>query len=335
VKGSGLFVFHISFVRRIPARVTMRIKILGSAAGGGFPQWNCACVNCRRFREGTLRGTARTQTQIAFAPDLDANIWFLVCASPDLRAQILATPELAPQAKSEPHSPIAGVFLPSADVDSVMGLLHLREFQSFFVFAAAAVQRILKKENKIFGVLDRADPPVQWQVLACKGRLGCHLSESPGEAPAFLCVTIPLGGSYPDYVSEELQRALSIEDAALGFVFEQKGKSVFIAPSLSGRNSEWTKAAASSDLVLIDGTFWSDDELIRTGRSKRTAREIGHLPLSGADGLLEQFPKSAKGRKVLIHINNTNPILDEDSAEHRAALDAGFEIAYDGMEFEL
>ena len=313
----------------------MRVKVLGSAAGGGFPQWNCACANCRPLREGTLRGAARTQTQIAFSPDPDAKIWFLVCASPDLRAQVLATQELAPQTKSETHSPIGGVFLPSADVDSVMGLLHLREFQSFFVFATAAVQRILKKENKIFGVLDRADPPVRWQVLSSKGRLGCHLSESPGEAPAFVCVTLPLGGSYPDYVSEELQRTLSGEEAVLGFVFEQNGKSVFIAPSLSGRNSEWTKAAASSDLVLIDGTFWSDDELTKTGRSKKTAREIGHLPLSGADGLLEQFPKAARGRKVLLHINNTNPILDEASPEHRAVLDAGFEIAYDGMEFEL
>lgn len=313
----------------------MRVKILGSAAGGGFPQWNCACANCRRLREGSLIGRARTQTQIAFSPDPQAKVWFLVSASPDLRAQILAAPELAPQSNSETNSPIAGVFLPSTDVDSVMGLLHLREFQSFFVFAAAAVQRILKKENKIFGVLERADPPVQWQVLSSKGRLGCHLSESPGEAPAFVCVTMPLGGAYPDYVSEELQRTLSPDDASIGFVFEQKGKSVFIAPSLSGRNPEWTKAAASSDLVLIDGTFWSDDELIQTGRSKKTAREIGHLPLSGSDGLLAQFPKSAKGRKVLIHINNTNPILDEDSTEHRAALDAGFEIAYDGMEFEL
>ncbi|HEY4818866.1 MAG TPA: MBL fold metallo-hydrolase [Candidatus Acidoferrum sp.] len=292
-------------------------------------------MNCSRFREGTQHGRARTQTQIAFSPDPDSKIWFLLSASPDLRAQLLATPELAPQANSETHSPIAGVFIPSADVDSVMGLLHLREFQSFFVFAAAAVQRILKKENKIFGVLDRADPPVQWQVLSSTGRLGCHLSESPGEAPAFICVTTPLGGSYPDYVSEELQRTLAAEDASLGFVFEQKGKSIFIAPSLSGRNSEWTKAAASSDLVLIDGTFWSDDELIKTGRSKKTAREIGHLPLSGADGLLAQFPKNARGRKILIHINNTNPVLDEDSPEHRAALDAGFEIAYDGMEFEL
>jgi pyrroloquinoline quinone biosynthesis protein B len=313
----------------------MRIKILGSAAGGGFPQWNCGCSNCRRLRDGSFRGRARTQTQIAFSPDPDAKVWFLVGASPDLRTQILATAELNPRPDSETHSPIAGIFLPSADVDSTMGLLHLREFQSFFVFSAAAVQRIFKKENKIFGVLDRADPPVQWQVLSSKGRLGCHLSESPGEAPAFVCVTMPLGGSYPDYVSEELRRNVSADEATLGFVFEQKGKSVFVAPSLSGQNPEWTKAAASSDLVLIDGTFWSDDELVKTGRSKKTAREIGHLPLSGSSGLLEQFPANAKGRKVLIHINNTNPILDEDSPEHRAALDAGFEIAYDGMEIDL
>jgi pyrroloquinoline quinone biosynthesis protein B len=176
---------------------------------------------------------------------------------------------------------------------------------------------------------------VQWQVLSANGRLGCHLSESPGEAPAFVCVTMPLGGAYPDFVSEELHRTLSNDEASIGFVFEQKTKSLFLAPSVSGRNSEWTKAAASSDVVLIDGTFWSDEELIRTGRSKKTAREIGHLPLSGPEGLLEQFPKRAKGRKILIHINNTNPILDEDSPEHRAVLDAGFEIAYDGMEFEL
>ncbi len=313
----------------------MRVKILGSAAGGGFPQWNCACSNCSRFRSGTLRGSARSQNQVAFSADPDGKIWFLVCASPDLRSQLLANSELAPRADAPAHSPIAGVFLPSADVDSLMGLLHLREFQPFFVFSTAGVQRILKKENKIFGVLDRADPPVQWQVLSSKGRLGCHLSESPGEAPAFVCVTMPLGGAYPDYVSEELQRAISPEEASIGFVFEQNGKSLFLAPSLSGRNSEWIKAAASSDFVLIDGTFWSEDELIKTGRSKKTAREIGHLPLSGADGLLEQFPKSAKGRRVLIHINNTNPILDEDSPEHRAVLDAGFKIAYDGMEFDL
>ena len=311
----------------------MRVKILGSAAGGGFPQWNCNCANCQRLRAGTLRGSPRTQAQIAFS--LDSKIWFLVGASPDLRTQILATPELSPNGEGPTGSPIAGVFLPSADVDSIAGLLHLREFQTFFVFATASVQRILNKENKIFGVLERSEPPVQWQVLSSKGRLGCHLSETPGEAPAFVCATLPLGDVYPDYVSPDLVRTLSADEATIGLNFEHRGKRLFVALSLSGRNPEWTKYAANAYLVLIDGTFWSYDELIRTGRSGRTAREMGHLPLSGPGGLLEQFPGNAKGRRVLMHINNTNPILDEDSAEHSAVLDAGFEIAYDGMELEL
>ena len=311
----------------------MRIKVLGSAAGGGFPQWNCSCRNCRLLREGSLRARPRTQTQIAFSPDDSA--WFLVGASPDLRSQILATAELAPRSDSPTHSPIAGVFLHSADVDSVMGLLHLREFQHFFVFATPGIQKVLQKENRIFGVLGRSDPPVQWQALSNRGRLGCHLSESPGESPAFICNTLPLGGSYPDYVGEDLNRACSPDDASIGFVFEQAGRQIFIAPSLSPRSSEWTKPAASADVVFIDGTFWSENELVHTGRATKTAREIGHLPLSGPEGLLAQFPKNAKGRKILIHINNTNPILDEDSSEHRAVLEAGFEIAYDGMEIQL
>jgi pyrroloquinoline quinone biosynthesis protein B len=311
----------------------MRIKVLGSAAGGGFPQWNCSCRNCRLFREGNLQARSRTQTQIAFSPDDSA--WFLVGASPDLRAQILATPELAPCGDSPTHSPIGGVFLYSADVDSVMGLLHLREFQPFFVFATSAVQKILQKENRIFSALERSDPPVQWKTLAARGRFGVHLAESPGESPSFICNTIPLGGSYPGYVSEDLIRAASPDDASIGILLEQGGKQFFIAPSLSPRSSEWAKPAASADIVLIDATFWSDDELLSTGRTTKTAREIGHLPLSGPGGLLEQFPKNARGRRILIHINNTNPILDEQSAEHRAVLEAGFEIAYDGMEINL
>jgi len=312
----------------------MRTKVLGSAAGGGFPQWNCACRNCSRLREGKLRARPRTQTQIAFSPDNSA--WFLIGASPDLRSQILATPELSPNSSGDlTSSPIAGVFLYSADVDSVMGLLHLREFQSFFVFATAAIQKILQKENRIFAVLDRAEPSVRWKTLAARGRFGLHLSESPGESPTFVCNSLPLGGPLPDYASEEADRSASTEDASIGFLFEQGRKQIFVAPTLSGRSAEWSKPAASADVVFIDGTFWADDELIHTGRTRKTAREIGHLPLSGPRGLLEQFPKSARGRKILLHINNTNPILDEESPEHRAVLDAGFEIAYDGMEIEL
>lgn len=307
----------------------MLFKILGSAAGGGFPQWNCACRNCAGIRAGTLRGRTRTQTQITFSPS--PGVWFLIGASPDLRSQILSTPELGPSPDAPGHSPIVGVFLPSADADQVMGLLHLREFQSFFVFGTDSVQRILKNENTIFRVLDRATPPVHWQTLASNRRIGCHLSENPGDPATFFYSTIPIGQDYPDYASEELRKNASPEEACVGFLFEQQNKKVFVAPTLSGSNVQWTKLAAAADIVLLDGTFWSDDELQATGRARKTAREMGHLPLSGPDGLLAQFPKDARARKILIHINNTNPILDEQSDEHLAVLEAGFEIAYDGL----
>ena len=311
----------------------MRVKVLGSAAGGGFPQWNCQCPNCSALRHGKLQARARTQTQVIFSPD--SKVWFLLCASPDLRQQVVAARELSPPENNSSPSPIGGVFLPSADVDSVMGLLHLREFQSFFVFSTRGVQRVLQEENRIFRVLERANPPVKWQTLSAKGRLGCHLSEDSSSPADFICTTVPLGGCYPDYSSEETLRAVPPEDASVGFVMEQGEKRLFFAPSLPGSSAMWKPAVESAGATLIDGTFWSDDELTRTGRSKKTAREIGHLPLSGAGGLLEQFPSQTKGRKILIHINNTNPILDEKSPEHRAVLDAGFEIAYDGMEFDL
>jgi pyrroloquinoline quinone biosynthesis protein B len=311
----------------------MLIKILGSAAGGGFPQWNCACSNCSGFRMGTLRGKARTQTQIAFSPT--EGVWFLVGASPDLRAQIVATRELSPSPEILGHSPIAGVFLPSADLDAVMGLLHLREFQSFFVFATPTVQRILRNENRVFRVLDRSDPPVQWQTLMSNRRIGCHLSPDPGDAPTFFYGTTPLGRNYPDYASEELRRSAPSEDATVGIMLEQDNLRLFVAPTLSGQNSEWTKPAAAANVALLDGTFWSDDELLATGRTKRTARDMGHLPLSGPEGLLAQYPKDIRSRKILIHINNTNPILDENSDEHQAVMEAGFEIAYDGLTIDL
>ncbi len=311
----------------------MQIKILGSAAGGGFPQWNCTCANCAGLRAGRLDARARTQTQIAFRPI--SGVWFLVGASPDLRSQVVATPDLSPDPTNPGVSPIAGVFLLSADVDSVMGLLHLREFQSFFVFATPAVQRLLRNENRIFRVLERASPPVQWQMLSSRGRIGCHLSENAGDPPTFYYTSVPLGGAYPDFASDEFRSSASAEEATVGLVIEQDGKKLFIAPSVGGTNPQWLKTAASSDVTLIDGTFWSNDELMHTGRSQKTAREIGHLPLNGPGGLLEQYPRDAKGRKILIHINNTNPLLNKDSAEYREALEAGFEIAEDGMELEL
>ncbi len=316
----------------------MRVKVLGSAAGGGFPQWNCACRNCSRLRDGSLRGRARTQTQIAINGDTEYSLrsyWTLVNASPDLRSQILTTPELNPFKGTKCSTSVRDIYLPSADVDSLMGLLHLREFQGFNIFATPAIRRILSEENAIFRVLGRAAPPVQWFPLPVASHLDGDKQDDPHGVQKFTARAVALGGEYPEYIGEKLRSQLPVDEAVVGLAFEFASKRVFIAPTLSGKNSEWKKWVESSDLVLIDGTFWTNDELMQTGRSKKTAREIGHLPLSGPGGLLEQYPKNARGRKVLLHINNTNPILDEESAEHRAVLDAGFEIAYDGMEFEL
>jgi len=241
---------------------------------------------------------------------------------------------LAPPDGEPTGTPIGGVFLPSADVDSLMGLLHLREFQSFFLFATPAIQKIVQTENRIFDVLHRADPPVQWQSLT-PGRLACRFGDDPSAPPNFICSPIAVGGGFPDYLSTELRRSLSSQEAVIALRFEQSGRSFFFAPSLPEISSEWLKAAATSTVAFLDGTFWSDDELLSTGRGQKKAREMGHIPLSGRDGLLAQFPIDSLTRKILIHINNTNPILDENSAEHRAVRDAGFEIASDGMEIAL
>ena len=268
--------------------------------------------------------------QVAFSAT--EGVWFLVGASPDLRAQIVTAAELTPFCEM---SPIAGIFLPSAEVDAVMGLLHLREFQSFLTFATPAVQRILRNENCIFSVLDRASPPVRWRTLSSNRRTGCYVSDNPAGGAPFFYTAIPLARNFPDYANKDLRRECSSDDACVGFLLEQGNKKLFIAPTLSGENKDWPKLATSANVSILDGTFWSNEELLVTGRTDKTARAMGHLPLSGPDGLLAQYPKDAQGRKILIHINNTNPILDEDSDEHHAVLEAGFEIAYDGLTIEL
>ena len=310
----------------------MRVKVLGSAAGGGFPQWNCNCPNCCALRDGNLKASSRTQAQIAVSPG-PAN-WFLLNASPDLRQQLLATPDLAPSAKN-PASPVATILLTSADVDCVMGLLHLREFQPLHIYSTAAVRRILTEENSIFRVLSRSNPPVRWEVLQPHRLFPLAPPSAPGKKDGFFCKAIPLMGGFPDYVSDSFLHSLSPEEAVIGIQFLHREKRFFYAPSLSGVGDEWCRFVDESDLALLDGTFWKDDELIAAKRSRKAAREMGHLPLSGPHGLLSQPFRIGKTRRVLVHLNNTNPVLNEASAEHRAVREAGFEIAYDGMEFEL
>ena len=222
----------------------------------------------------------------------------------------------------------------SADVDGVIGLLHLREFQPLRIYATQSVLRVLTEENTVFRSLERSSPPVQWETIGLDRLTAMY--EGVGESKSALtCKAVPLGGDYPDYVSDGLRKQLAKEEAVIGLEFVQDGKRFFYAPSLSGHNEEWKCRAMQSDLALLDGTFWTDKELIDVRGSGKTAREIGHVPLSGPGGLLEQLPPASKGRRVLIHLNNTNPVLDEESAANRAVRDAGWEVAYDGMEFEL
>lgn len=215
-----------------------------------------------------------------------------------------------------------------------MGLLHLREFQPLTIFATNPVRRVLAEENSLFRTLERSTPPVNWQPLAIGKQIDVP---ARGSSPPkdVRCKAISAGGSFPDYVSEALRTSLPEKEATIGLEFEQGGKKFLFAPNLSGRCEDWKPHARECDLALLDGTFWTDDELVRVRGNGKTAREMGHLPLSGARGLLEELSGKMKTRRVLIHMNNTNPVLDEESAAHRAVREAGWEIAFDGMEIEL
>ena len=310
----------------------MRVKVLGSAAGGGFPQWNCGCPNCGGLRNGTLKACPRTQAQVAVSSD--PSHWFLLNASPDLRQQIFATPELS-VAPSSLASPISTILLTSADVDCVMGLLHLREFQPLHIYSTLSVRRILTEENSLFRVLARSNPPVRWDSLSLDRIIPLAPPTSPGAKDGLFCKAVPLFGGFPDYVSDSLKGSLPSEEAVIGLQLVHKEKRLFYAPSFSGLGEDWQRSVDESDLALLDGTFWKDDELIQVKRSRRTARDMGHLPLWGDRGMLKRPFRLGKTRRVLIHINNTNPVLNEESSEHRAVREAGWEIAYDGMEFNL
>lgn len=310
----------------------MRVKVLGSAAGGGFPQWNCGCTNCNRLRRGVLRGRARTQAQVAVSSD--PGKWLLLNASPDLRQQILEHPEFAP---SEPgrNTPISAIFLTSADVDCVLGLLHLREFQSLRIFATLSVRRALTEENSLFGVLERAIPPVQWELLPLDQAVTAYPDAAETGSKRLTCTARSLGGGFPDYVSDALRIKLREEEAVIGLECAYGRKRFFYAPNLPAHGNSWRHYTEQSELAILDGTFWTDDELVRVRGNGKSGREMGHLPLSGANGMIEQMQNTQGMRRVLIHMNNTNPALDEDSAVSRTLREAGWEIAYDGMEINL
>lgn len=314
----------------------MLVKILGSAAGGGFPQWNCACANCSGLRAGTLRGKARTQAQVAISAD--GRRWFLLGASPDLRAQIESTPELQPRADgSVRQSPIAGVVLANADVDHVLGLLLMRELQPLRVHATASVRGILTEDNSVFGMLRRVREQVTWADFVPGTTFA--LRGAGAEDSGLRCRALSLGQHYPAYVSAERRAELSASEASLGLIIEStsgiesgSGKRLAYMPAVPNIDDLLLKEMDRLDVLLFDGTFFSDDELIRIQGSGQTARQMGHVPVVDSLRLLAEVRRP---RKIYMHINNTNPMLNEAGSEYQQVREAGWEIAGDGWQFDL
>ncbi len=312
----------------------MQVKILGSAAGGGFPQWNCACPNCHGVRAGQFTGKPRSQTQIAVSGD--GLSWFLLGASPDLRLQIESSRELHPRSGAR-SSPIGGVVLASADLDHVLGLLLLRELQPFHVWAAASVIETLRGGNSMFGMLNRVEDQVRWKAIRAGDEFQLktiHASDSQ-----IRCRTIPLSSRYPAYSAGQnpaSTQTYAESEAVLGVILTSpSGKTLGFFPQLPKLTPDLKTLLASLDCLLLDGTFWSDDELIRIQGSGQCAREIGHVPVGGEDGTLRQLAGLTRPRKMYIHMNNTNPMLNEAGAEYKTVRDSGWELAEDGCQVTL
>jgi pyrroloquinoline quinone biosynthesis protein B len=311
----------------------MQVKILGSAAGGAFPQWNCACANCRSLRAGTFRGKPRSQTQVAITQD--GRSWFLLGASPDLRSQIEAAPELRPR-DGVRQSPIAGVVLANADLDHVLGLLLLRELQPLRVHTTASVRRILREDNSMFGMLHRIPDQTAWSDF--KSGKQFHLCDAQGEDSGLRCQPWSLSAHYPAYVTSDRQTQLAPGEASLGFIVHSQigespsGPRLAYLPAVSQVDDDLLQRLDACDVLLFDGTFWSDDELIRVQGSGQAALQMGHMPV---ESTLVKLAGLRRPRKIFLHINNTNPMLDESSAQHRHVRGAGWEIAEDGWQFDL
>jgi pyrroloquinoline quinone biosynthesis protein B len=303
--------------------------VLGSAAGGGFPQWNSNAPACRRARQGDA--AARPRSQASIAVSANARDWFLLNATPDLRLQIEATPCLHPR-EGLRSSPIAGAVVTGGDVDAIAGLLHLRERHTFSLYAPSPVLAIIAA-NPIFNVL----------APDCVRRLELPLDERTELAgtsgPSGLAVVaFAVPGKVPLYLETAgLDPGVSEEGDAIGLeiIDTASGKSCFFIPGCAAMNERLRRRVAGASLVLFDGTLWRDDEMIRMGIGAKTGRRMGHMSMSGEDGTIAAFRDLGVRRRIFIHINNSNPALLDDSEERRIANEAGWEIAYDGMEVRL
>ena len=304
----------------------MHIRVLGAAAGGGFPQWNCNCRNCDGVRRGRLRARARTQSSLAISGD--GRDWVLCNASPDVAAQIRAFPALQP-ARELRDTALCGVVLVDAQIDHTTGLLMLREGPRLAVYCTAQVQEDLTHGNPIFTVLGHFCG-VDWHPVMPDGRSSFQVAGA-----RWLSFTaVPLTSKPPPF-SPHRDAPRPGDNIGLQVRDVRTQRTLFYAPGVAAIEPHLWPLLTEADCVMLDGTFWTDDELIGLGISSKRAADMGHLPQSGPGGMLEALARLPAARKILIHINNTNPILDEESPERARLREAGVEVAHDGMEITL
>ncbi len=312
----------------------MRLKIVGSAAGGGFPQWNCNYRLSKAARMGA--NGVRTRTQSSLAVSANGSDWVLFNASPDIREQIAKTRELQPADDAALRStPIRAVVLTNADVDHIAGLLSLRERQPFAIYASTQVLATLKA-NPIFSVLDsaivpRRELPLEDEVdiLDADNRpTGIRIEGFivPGKIPLYMEDPGRHGDDFRSVAGDTI--AVRISDG-------KGGPSAFYIPGCASVDQNLRERLSGSSCLLFDGTVYTDDEMLTAGVGQKTGARMGHLAMSGEGGSIACLAGVNIGRRVFVHINNTNPVLDENSGEHASARAAGWEIAYDGMELEL
>lgn len=305
----------------------MRIRFLGTAAGGGVPQWNCNCPVCREAR--VAGGRVRPRTQSSVAVSADGQRWFLLNASPDLRTQIENAPPLRPPADRTRGSPIEAVLLTNADLDHSLGLLLLREGEKLHVHATPAVRSSLADGLALpstlgsFCGLEWIDPPGEIRPLQCRD----------GSRSGLLYQAFELGGRAPRFV----QQPASLAGHNIGYRIEDErtGGRLLFLPDVAAIDGTLRARLAECDALLFDGTFWSEHEMKERGVGHLPASGMGHVPISGPEGSLKALAELGVKHKIYVHINNTNPMLFDDSPERAAVTAAGCEIAWDGMEISI
>jgi len=306
----------------------MWVRVLGSAAGGGFPQWNCNCPNCRGVRDESLPCTPRTQSSIAVSADY--RHWFLFNASPDIRSQINASPVLCPQ-QTIRHTPIQGIVLTDAEMDHTLGLLSLRETRSQRIYATEWVYNALTHWNPLLRTLSTYCT-VEWQQVQLDVPIA--LRHIDGKDSGLQCQPFTtLSNKTVTYAAEQTVHPESV--VGYRITDTHTGQALVYMPAVQELNDTVCHQLQNCVGLLIDGTCWYDDELSRLGISQKTARAMGHLPIGGADGSLEQLATLSIERIIYIHINNTNPLLIENSPQRHAVEERGLAVAFDGMEMEI